>query len=310
MAVNTMVVATISGQVMPQAFKITSQVSANQNSSIKTIEFVRVDAGKGSEGYKKISGGSVVNPLTNISQIGKHFLVKSTAHPRFPATQVGQYDNGKRGLQRQYTQALSMRKDIHGLLLNLCRGRVSEVYECSVGQLKQIFGELNSTSQELQDRVNLTIKDYQAFHGLSNLINQDADTKGHLFTIKGPMGKGLEIKPKGRHVAYAAGTGILVFIDLVGHLILSLLSKYEGLSFFEEGSQTIDIDDFKLVLNASFRSREEAVCLELMEGLKELCRKYERTDLFVFNLRLSSDAACKGKWTTSFFFSEMTLALG
>jgi len=40
--------------------------------------------------------------------------------------------------------------------------------------------------------------------------------------IEGPLGIGLGIKPRGRHVAFAAGTGILVFIDLVAHLILRL----------------------------------------------------------------------------------------
>ena len=37
------------------------------------------------------------------------------------------------------------------------------------------------------------------------------------------MGKGLGIKPTGKHIALAAGTGILVFIDLVAHLILRLV---------------------------------------------------------------------------------------
>jgi hypothetical protein len=33
------------------------------------------------------------------------------------------------------------------------------------------------------------------------------------------MGKGLDIKPEGTHIAFSAGTGCLVFIDLVAHLI-------------------------------------------------------------------------------------------
>ena len=38
------------------------------------------------------------------------------------------------------------------------------------------------------------------------------------------MGLALGIHPEGKHVAFAAGTGILVFIDLIAHLILRLLS--------------------------------------------------------------------------------------
>jgi len=41
-----------------------------------------------------------------------------------------------------------------------------------------------------------------------------------MFFIKGPMGRGLEIKETGLHVAFCAGTGVLVFLDLVAHLLM------------------------------------------------------------------------------------------
>lgn len=66
----------------------------------------------------------------------------------------------------------------------------------------------------------LTIKNYSTNKGLSNHIH---DTVGRgKVGIQGPLGSGLAIKARGRHVAFAAGTGILVFIDLVAHLILRL----------------------------------------------------------------------------------------
>ena len=40
------------------------------------------------------------------------------------------------------------------------------------------------------------------------------------FFVKGPMGKGLQIEERGIHIAFCAGTGVLVYLDLVGHLIL------------------------------------------------------------------------------------------
>ena len=46
------------------------------------------------------------------------------------------------------------------------------------------------------------------------------------------MGLGLEIKPRGKHIAFAAGTGILVFLDLVAHLILKIISKSRGPNIF------------------------------------------------------------------------------
>jgi len=42
------------------------------------------------------------------------------------------------------------------------------------------------------------------------------------------MGSGLDIRKRGRHVAFSAGTGVLVFIDLVAHLILRLLPEVGG----------------------------------------------------------------------------------
>jgi hypothetical protein len=41
------------------------------------------------------------------------------------------------------------------------------------------------------------------------------------------MGKGLDIQPDGTHIAFTAGTGILVFVDLVAHLIRKNLGQLE-----------------------------------------------------------------------------------
>jgi hypothetical protein len=38
------------------------------------------------------------------------------------------------------------------------------------------------------------------------------------------MGLGLDIKPTGTHIVFAAGTGILPFVDLIAHMILSIKS--------------------------------------------------------------------------------------
>lgn len=37
--------------------------------------------------------------------------------------------------------------------------------------------------------------------------------------LEGPMGKGLMIKDFGIHMAFLAGTGILIFLDLVAHIV-------------------------------------------------------------------------------------------
>ena len=47
-----------------------------------------------------------------------------------------------------------------------------------------------------------------------------------VFNIKGPMGKGLCIEESGVHVAFCAGTGVLVFLDLVSHLLMRAYYKH------------------------------------------------------------------------------------
>jgi hypothetical protein len=66
----------------------------------------------------------------------------------------------------------------------------------------------------------------------------------------------------GLHFAFAAGTGVLVFIDLVARLLMQSVGVFSP----EESLNPC----FKFVLFASFDSRENAIALELLEGFKDL----------------------------------------
>ena len=46
------------------------------------------------------------------------------------------------------------------------------------------------------------------------------------FEVKGPMGFGLLPKARGHHVVFAAGTGVLCFIDLVAELCRLNVGRY------------------------------------------------------------------------------------
>ncbi|MFS8160340.1 MAG: hypothetical protein ACMG6E_09070, partial [Candidatus Roizmanbacteria bacterium] len=81
------------------------------------------------------------------------------------------------------------------------------------------------------------------------------------------MGKGLNLCRSGTYIAFATGTCCLVFVDLIAHLIrknLDLLSEYEKATGLK--------DDFRFVLFASFASREDSIGLEMMEGLRDICK--------------------------------------
>ena len=83
------------------------------------------------------------------------------------------------------------------------------------GQAKPIKNEI--LEDQSQGEITVTIKNYNFDEGLSVKFHRMIADK--VFEFKGPMGKGLDIHSKGVHVAFAAGTGVLVFIDLVAHLI-------------------------------------------------------------------------------------------
>ena len=63
------------------------------------------------------------------------------------------------------------------------------------------------------------IKNYRNPGGLSAEIHKENQGTNARFEIKGPMGHGLKAKPSGIHVVFAAGTGVLCFVDLVASMI-------------------------------------------------------------------------------------------
>lgn len=138
-------------------------------------------------------------------------------------------------------------------------------------------------SMDIDDAI-VTIKNYNIKKGLSkamfDMVNEDLESP--IIEVQGPMGKGLEIQKTGVHIAYTAGTGILVFMDLVAHLIrknLGILS--------EEDDKLIDGKNFKFILYGSFPNEAECMGVDLAVGLCHLCSKVDIPN-FEFKLRLSN----------------------
>ena len=98
------------------------------------------------------------------------------------------------------------------------------------------------------------------------------------------MGKGLDIMPSGTHIAFTAGTGCLVFVDLVAHLIrknLNLLPDHE--------ESQLSRKDFKFIFYCSFRDKESGIAVEMMQGLQELAKKTEMNN-FEVHVRYSNES--------------------
>ena len=129
------------------------------------------------------------------------------------------------------------------------------------------------------------------------------------------MGHGLMPKSGGIHVAFAAGTGALCFVDLVAkitHMAIGVREHYSSVN--EQTTQTahgnigktistsgeeIDSDVFQLHLYVSFPRRSDSVALELFEALDTYC-KNNKIKIFTLYTRLSQERVNPQRWDEDF----------
>lgn len=131
-------------------------------------------------------------------------------------------------------------------------------------------------NDEPQSNIWLTLKDYGFPTGVSTHVYKTDDKLR--FTVKGPMGKGMQLGLNGTYVAFTGGTGALVFLDLVARLILSNLKLLPEAERFHP--------DFKFHFYASFKSEETNIGVNLCQKLLELNEKLGLSN-FKFTLRLA-----------------------
>ena len=107
-----------------------------------------------------------------------------------------------------------------------------------------------------------------------------------MFNIKGPMGKGLCIEESGVHVAFCAGTGVLVFLDLIAHLLMRSYYKHyvDRENVPEEMNQLKD--DFTFLFFVSMLSMDSEIGLNVCEALQKVNRKLGETN-FKLTVRIS-----------------------
>lgn len=78
------------------------------------------------------------------------------------------------------------------------------------------------------------------------------------------MGKSLNVHNSGLHIAFAGGTGILPFMDLVAQVAYFVLSMPVPMT--DKPADRLQ-EDFRLRLFVSFQTREDAIGLPLLEAL-------------------------------------------
>lgn len=109
----------------------------------------------------------------NPEMIGRHFLV---------------FNDNSRRIKRQYTICSSIDKSIMDQLLALA----SSVTNGGNSTFDGTF-----LRGEDQDSIGLTLKTYEVKNGLATSIHNSDVGSDAAFYIKGPMGRGLQLKPTG-----------------------------------------------------------------------------------------------------------------
>lgn len=123
--------------------------------------------------------------------LGKHFRVTVLGDPNF---------------SRHYT------------ICNVMMGPIYKAYLESLAQEKALPAWAVDDSD--QDNRTFTVKNYE--RGMSATFFNE---KQIVYNIKGPIGKGFVVKPHGLHVAWAAGSGALTFMDTVAFAAELALEK-------------------------------------------------------------------------------------
>ena len=99
------------------------------------------------------------------------------------------------------------------------------------------------------------------------------DVNAEVFLIKGPLGRGLQIEETGVHVAFCGGTGLLVFIDLVTHLIVrNIWRSYHEPEDWPDAVKQVD-SKFKFILFVSVPDMGYVCGLDICEALVKVNRR-------------------------------------
>jgi len=95
------------------------------------------------------------------------------------------------------------------------------------------------------------LKAYWEAKGLSaRLFESSANKDNATYMIKGPMGKSLGVKRNGTHLAFAAGTGAITFMDTAAYVARFVMGEMDE----KEASQIGD--DFKFVYYVTYFNEE------------------------------------------------------
>jgi len=144
-------------------------------------------------------------------------------------------------IKRQYTICNALTPDIYTELMKLAKIKTADGDLCP-----EINKDILMNSIE-RNGCWLSYKNYKAKTGVATAMKRARTSEGVgcfiNFGCQGPVGKGLGLdleNLEGLHVAFTAGTGSLVFIDLVARIFLQNYSKLFAIHEISEKGKLLD----------------------------------------------------------------------
>ena len=185
MIVNDLAIARYQPKTIAAATEcvVRQDLCENVNATTKTIVFEATGEVASVPNWK--------NFFRDTDFLAKHFLVRNLTEGD--------------SIARHYTICNAMRPDVYSAYINALKCESDETYK-----------SFDSTILVPSDSNQMTfcIKNYEQPKGLSMKVHNGTAR----FEVKGPMGHGLQPKSAGHHIAFAAGTGVLCFVDLVAYI--------------------------------------------------------------------------------------------
>jgi len=157
----------------------------------------------------------------------------------------------------------------------------------------------NKMDADENNSMMFVVKDYNSQTGLSHKLNNEHDVN---YEMKGPLGKRLDVDSTGIYYVFAAGTGILPFMDLIGQLAFANLGIMNLAN--ADKQDRISPHELRLKLYVSFAKRADAYGLDLMFALQNFCKRANILNFDLY-LRLSEEGLNAGRWEEGFIRTEL-----
>lgn len=201
-----------------------------------------------------ISDHTVANSPAGVDWMGKHFRMTSTI-------------SGEK-IHRYYSMSLCMNTKTRNRWIASARGMGHEVPAIQQSE--------RAEEVEGVDCVELVVKRYEKGRFSSFIHDMQI---GEEVEARGPLGPGLRLATTstGKHLAIAAGTGVLPFLDLI-HLLW-----WKEVNSPENPVDSATLDQFSLHLILYLRNMGEAIALELLQAAHAQCES-SQSKRFTFTL--------------------------